>query len=375
MRITAVGDISFAGSNSDKPNIDVFSSAIECFRYSDLVVGNLENPLTDGSNGIKGKCILRGSTGWAGILKRSGFDVLSLANNHMMDYGEEGLLSTIQSLDREGVVWLGAGMNEDEARAPRYKEIDGIKVALLARSAVEVSSRCYAGKKTSGVANLNIDETMDSITQCKKYSDVVVLLLHWGIENYLYPSPKQRLLAKSFVNAGVDLILGHHPHVLQGVEKIHNSYVAYSIGNFLFDNIIWNYCSSENVFREFKLNLSKDNRYGIALQYILESDGKSRIEYDYTVIDDIAKINLDTSPQRTMDLKKLERHYNSYLYSMMWKLYSINSEYNLRLQSNISPGNVFRKLGKVRLRHVGELINIIKRSAKIVTEKSTNPYE
>ena len=200
--IVAVGDISFMGRHCDRPSLQVFATVTKMLKKADMTIGNLESPLTLKDNAIPGKCTLRGNTGWAKILKIASINIVSLANNHIMDYGEEGLHNTIDSLKQFGIRYVGAGNNIQEANAPIFLETTGGRIAVLARSSVEVKSRCYAGKDLSGAAFLDIDETLDNIRLCKKQSNMVLLLVHWGIEEYFYPSPKQRALGRRFFEAG-----------------------------------------------------------------------------------------------------------------------------------------------------------------------------
>ena len=102
-----------------------------------------------------------------------------------------------------------------------------------------VSSACFAGAETPGVAWLDEAETVAALRSCRSRADMVVLIVHWGIEEYRYPSPEQRAQALRLQAAGADLILGHHPHVLQGVEENSRGVIAYSLGNFLFDEFDW----------------------------------------------------------------------------------------------------------------------------------------
>ncbi len=117
--ICSAGDVSFQGRLSDTPSKDVFSNVAPFFEQSDLSIVNLENPLVDveSAQAVLGKCTLRGAEGWADILKQSGVKLVSLANNHLMDYGPEGLFSTLSALDRAGLPYIGAGKNLDSEPA------------------------------------------------------------------------------------------------------------------------------------------------------------------------------------------------------------------------------------------------------------------
>jgi poly-gamma-glutamate synthesis protein (capsule biosynthesis protein) len=200
--------------------MEVFEDVAGGLKGHDLVVGNLENPLCKGGSPIPGKCTMRGGRAWAPILRKAGFNLLSLANNHIMDYGEEGLFSTIDCLQDAGLCWVGAGSNKKEACDPKYIETKGARWAFLGRSSVIVSSPCYAEEGRAGIAFLDLDETKQRIQECKSHADVVVLLVHWGLENYAYPTPEQRHVAKKLIESGADMVLGHHPMLFKGLNML-----------------------------------------------------------------------------------------------------------------------------------------------------------
>ena len=191
-QLAALGDISFEGRTSNRPSVECFSDIVAKLHAHDLVVANLESPLTNVGTPIPGKCTLRGCPEWAPVLKAAGIRVVSLANNHMMDYGREGLISTLEALHRAGIAHAGAGMNRAEACAPLYVDVAGRRVALLGRSAVIVSAPTYADERTAGVAFLDEDETTAAIRSCRPHADIVVVMIHWGVEEYSRPTPQQR---------------------------------------------------------------------------------------------------------------------------------------------------------------------------------------
>jgi poly-gamma-glutamate capsule biosynthesis protein CapA/YwtB (metallophosphatase superfamily) len=136
LRIAAVGDISFEGAAADSRSAECFADVADGLRRADIAVANLECTLTGmGSNGVRGKCTLRGSPGWARVLKEAGVDLVTLANNHVMDFGREGLFATMEALQRAGVAFVDAGGNRDEACAPVFMELAQRRVAFLGMAA------------------------------------------------------------------------------------------------------------------------------------------------------------------------------------------------------------------------------------------------
>ena len=376
LSIYALGDISFKGRYEDQATSSLFENVTNSFETADIVVANLESPLiTQTAGSTPGKCTLRSSTEWAAILKKSGIDVVTLANNHMMDYGDQGLFSTIAALDKAGIVHVGAGKDRQAACLPLFIEKNKKKVAFLGRSCVEVSSLCYAGEEQAGVAPLDEGELIDAIEQCRHQADVVVVMLHWGMEHYHYPTPQQRLLAQRIVLAGADILLGHHPHVLQGEERIGKAVVSYSSGNFLFDEFPWSIVDENGVEHNYKSTLSDKNRQGMILKVDVADDSRVSTRQIFTKITDDAVVAVDTSLDRQMQYNKLCSRLQSPIYDSFWKLYSIKREWDLRLAHQLSLRNIARKFYKIRPRHFKELAVKIRRSAKVSSGKSTNPYE
>ena len=376
MNILTVGDISFRGRWENHPENLPFQRVRNQFEQYCFIVANLESPLVPNSFApIAGKCTLRGDIGWAKILKSYGIALVSLANNHLMDYGEEGLRTTIESLELEGIQHVGAGRDADAARAPVIQELSGKKIAFLARSAVEVSSPCYAGTAKPGVALLDENELVTVIKGLKSRVDYVIVMLHWGIEHYHYPTSQQRRLAKVLAHAGADIILGHHPHVLQGEERVASCLISYSSGNFLFDEFPWSYLDEDGQERMTLSTLTTANREGMMLELSIENSAEIATRQIFTRITRDATVELDDSPLRKKTYQRLCDRLHMPFYDTFWKMYSLKREWDLRLKKQYAPRTVLTKIHKIRPRHFSELVMKIKRSSRISSGKSTNPYE
>jgi poly-gamma-glutamate capsule biosynthesis protein CapA/YwtB (metallophosphatase superfamily) len=375
-RLQAVGDISFEGPLAEEPSFECFEGIADILSRADVVVGNLECALTKApTGGAPGKCKLHGDIGWARMLKRAGMDVLSLANNHLMDYGKEGLLSTIEALRNAGLRHVGAGANRHEACAPLLLEVAGRRVAFLARSAVVVSSPSYAGENVPGVASLEPDDTVAAIRASRSQADIVVVLIHWGIEEYSYPSPTQRELARRLVDAGADVILGHHPHVLQGIEHCGSGVVAYSLGNFLFNEFDWIHMRPDGTVTRQELRLTPGNVKGVVAAFDLTEAERPVVTETFTRIEPHGRVRVDEDPARKAEARVLSAGISRRWYRLWWHWYAIRREWSLRLQGEMSFGKLIANLHRLRLRHVINLFSSIRRSARMVSEKSTNPYE
>jgi poly-gamma-glutamate capsule biosynthesis protein CapA/YwtB (metallophosphatase superfamily) len=204
---------------------------------ADVTFVNLESPATDKGSKFPGKSVtFRGRPALLAGLDSAGVDVVSMSNNHALDCGNAGLSDTLARLDKAGILHAGAGMDVTAARAPAILETPAGTVAVLAFNQI-VPSGFAAGTKRPGVAAVGDGTKMlAAIREAKKKADYVIVSVHWGIEYTPKASGTQRSLAHKIVDAGADLVLGHHPHVIQGMELYHNKLIAYSLGDFVFDH-------------------------------------------------------------------------------------------------------------------------------------------
>jgi poly-gamma-glutamate capsule biosynthesis protein CapA/YwtB (metallophosphatase superfamily) len=236
--IHAVGDIMLAGSGDTtyrKLGYDYpFAATRDILRQSDIAIGNLEAPLT--SSGVEftdKKFRFKTEPKAAAALKNAGFTHLSLANNHILDFGAEGLRQTLAALDANAIIYSGAGLNLALARKSGMVEVKGVKVAFLSYS-LTYPEEFFAGAEKAGTTPGYASVFTADITQAKKSADCVIVSFHWGGEGEDRPKPYQVSAAHKAVDAGADIIIGHHPHVLQGVEQYNNGVIFYSLGNFAF---------------------------------------------------------------------------------------------------------------------------------------------
>lgn len=210
----------------------------------DVVFGNLECPLTSGTKGLdkNRKIVLKGDPESVTALTSAGFNLLSLSNNHIMDYYEKGLFDTMELLDQNGIVHAGGGRNIDEARKPAIIEKNGMKIGLLAytdMAEIVFAGNPYlsfaAGPEKSGVAPRDYDLIKEDMDKAKEQVDLLAISLHWGIEDSFRVAPEQVEFARRLIDDGADIILGHHPHQFQGIEIYNGKPILYSLGNILFD--------------------------------------------------------------------------------------------------------------------------------------------
>lgn len=191
-------------------------------------------------------------------LVNAGIDFVTIANNHVFDYGEDAFYDTLKHLDEYKIAYTGAGRNINEAFKINYQDINDIKIAFLSATSNLGSSIWEADSNKVGLAALkpqHYERLKQQTNEAKANSDFVILNLHWGVEYENYPEQEQIDLAHSLIDSGADIIIGHHPHVLQGIEYYKKGIIFYSVGNFNF------LISSNNTTQTavFEINLDQGN--------------------------------------------------------------------------------------------------------------------
>ncbi len=217
---------------------------------AELVFANLESPIGTRGQPIPGKLIwFRAPPEAAGALARAGVHVVALANNHILDYDSENLVETLELLDAHEIARTGAGRDLDEARRPAILERNGITIAFLSytefASANLFWSFAYprtflAAPGVPGCAPLDLDMVAEDVAAARQRADIVVVAYHWGQEYVNEPEAfwahnDLRDLARRTVDAGAHLVIGTHPHAIQGLEFYSGGLIAYSLGNFVMD--------------------------------------------------------------------------------------------------------------------------------------------
>mgnify|MGYP000935940457 CR=1 FL=1 len=256
LKIVAVGDILLGRGvqsrlkNANKDYIYPFLETAHILKQGDVVFANLEeaitsrtHSLTDIKNG--GKYVLKNPVDSINGLKYAGFNLFSLANNHILDYYEEGLFDTIKILEENDIKYSGAGKNLEDAKKPAILEKKGYKIGLLSYTDfAEVTYKgnpplkFIAGENKAGVVKrpINFDDFIKSdIENLRKEVDILMVSLHWGNEESFEIWDSQVEFAHNLIDNGVDVILGHHPHQFQGIEIYKGKPIFYSLGNFIFD--------------------------------------------------------------------------------------------------------------------------------------------
>ncbi|EHO41994.1 Capsule synthesis protein, CapA [Caldithrix abyssi DSM 13497] len=208
---------------------------IPWFKEADVSVINLEAPFTSSDSAMEKPYVFKAKPKYVEVLKYGGVDLVNLANNHIYDYGKEGLLETLETLERAGLAFIGAGRNINQARKPAIFEIKGLKLAFMGYYGLRAHEESHPATETEpGTALRKLKYIKEDIKQLKDRVDFITVIFHWGQEKKNIPEADQIRFAHRVIDYGADLIVGHHPHVLQGVEKYKKGVIVYSLGNFIF---------------------------------------------------------------------------------------------------------------------------------------------
>jgi poly-gamma-glutamate capsule biosynthesis protein CapA/YwtB (metallophosphatase superfamily) len=235
LTLLVVGDIMLGGRTrkrlaafgDDYP----FEGVLPLLQRAQIVVGNLEGVLASNKLPTSRNYSYGVSSRVAPAIARAGIHVLTLANNHLQDCGSEGVVKTLRTLTRAGLVPLGAGADRAAAHVPVIRTAAGLRVGLLG---YYWNRRCAATDESPGSAMDEPDRLAADIRALRPHVDVVVSTHHWGIPYERVPSPEDRAKARLAIDCGADAVIGHHPHVIQPFEIYRDRPIFYSVGNFTF---------------------------------------------------------------------------------------------------------------------------------------------
>jgi poly-gamma-glutamate synthesis protein (capsule biosynthesis protein) len=239
IRISAVGDIMLDGTarpvlqenGYDYPFVNIRP----LFRGSQVVIGNLEGPLTTRGEMEQDKTYTFRSPPdkVSKALVNAGFNVVTLANNHTLDFGAQGLADTIDALDGAGILHVGAGADLASARRAAIMTVNGQRIAFLGYS-VTLPETFYAARDKAGTAFAHEAHVRADVAAARSQADIVIVSFHWGQEGKTELRDYQVRLGRAAIDAGAQAVLGHHPHILQAIEHYRDGIILYSLGNFTF---------------------------------------------------------------------------------------------------------------------------------------------
>lgn len=225
---------------------------------ADILFGNLESQVSDKGRSVGSACCsFRADTKAIDALAASGFDIVTVANNHSLDYTGAAFLDSLDRLKTAGIDYVGGGKNSEEAYGLKIKELKDTKIGFLSYSIFDVPS-WRAKESSAGMALIqetDREKVKKDIEEAKKKVDILVVSPHFGIEYATKQNKLQETYYKEWVDAGADIVIGHHPHVVQPIEKYGNGWIAYSLGNFIFDQSF-----SENTMKGIILNVSIEDK-------------------------------------------------------------------------------------------------------------------
>lgn len=232
-----------------------FLHIVETLHAADILFGNLESMISDRGRDMGSLYSFRAEPEAAEGLSFAGFDIVSLANNHAFDYTREAFEHTMEILNQKGIAYTGGGFNKQEAHSPAVFSLgEEMKVGFLGYTEFLFPS-ALADKNLSGVTDLSEENMKRDIEEAKKEVDFLVVTFHYGDEYQKEPNENQKFLSRKAIDYGADIVIGHHPHVTQPVEKYEGKYIAYSLGNFIFDQYF-----SKETMRGFLLEIEIEEK-------------------------------------------------------------------------------------------------------------------
>jgi poly-gamma-glutamate capsule biosynthesis protein CapA/YwtB (metallophosphatase superfamily) len=272
-----------------------YAEVADMIRTADLAVGTLNATISDypPPTGCVPTFVLVGDSRNAFALAEAGFDVMSVATNHikncgLSNCGDRAFLDTLENLNQVGVIPVGAGINLDEALKPVVVTIKGVRFGIVSLGQIEAMA--FASENTPGIAILEDDNLRSSIAAAREVSDVVIVMPHWGPEYSPNPNYYQLHFAEVAVEAGADLVVGNHTHVVQAIQEIEGVQVFYGLGNFVFDQ-----------------NWSEETQQGVIL--LVEFEGARYIGYELipTRVDGEGRVRLAGEAEAAEILERIRQ--------------------------------------------------------------------
>ena len=226
-------------------------------RGADIFMLNQEFPFGTTGEAMEDKqYTFRVAPKYVSILPELGTDIVTLANNHMLDFGRGPLTETLTALDGAGILHVGAGQNLQAASALKTIDVGGWTIGFLGATRVIPEHSWTASKSNSGLfTTYDPTKLVTEIQEAKKTCDYVVVYVHWGVERNTEPEDYQKSLARQYIDAGADAIIGAHPHVLQGIEYYQEKPIFYSLGNFIFANRTYETMMAELTVTDSSVNV------------------------------------------------------------------------------------------------------------------------
>ena len=268
--IAVVGDVMFARNMESVLSLDSspFRGVSNVTSAVDLLILNFENAATNSENAVKGDVPLKCSPQYVPLARANNNTVATLANNHVCDYGIDGMRDTINYLNDAEIHNLGAGENETDAHKPVTQVINGRNITILnymdSNNFAEYSYEMlpYANGSAPGYSAYNSTVAQKQIAEARgNGSDFVIVSMHYGNEYSMSPNEDQERISHELIDYGADVVVGAHPHVPQGIEMYHGKPICYSLGNFMFD------LGTESTLNDYMIQIDLVNDTGVLTVY------------------------------------------------------------------------------------------------------------
>jgi poly-gamma-glutamate synthesis protein (capsule biosynthesis protein) len=249
LKLTAVGDLMLTAAPGETLRVaERLAGVADLLRQADVTLANLECALPGDGETVPTEPRVIALPEQISPLAKLGIDVVSLANNHAFDALKDGFDRLRSHLAELGIGWFGAGDDRSRAAAPALVERNGVRLAILGAADERSGAPFFAQDRRWGVAPWDVDALAEDVSRLREQVHHVLVCPHWGEERFLIPSPQQVAEARTLIDAGASMVIGHHPHVVQGVERYRGGVIAYSLGNFVAghagfadgDRIEWN---------------------------------------------------------------------------------------------------------------------------------------
>lgn len=367
MKINITGD--FYINDKVKEPSRLIENMTSFFNNSDFNIINLESPITESiktNKIIKVGPHLNGHPETYNILKGLHVNLVTLANNHIMDFGDSGLNDTLKGLQENSISYVGAGINLEQSSKAYTLNKEGIRIAILNFTENEWS---IAEENNPGANPLDIIENVKQIKEVRKTHDKVILIIHGGHEYYHLPSPRMVKQYRFYAENGADVIVGHHSHCISGYEIYNDIPIFYSLGNFLFtknskyecwyNGLVLQLVVSENKKITFELHPLVQRREDFHMEFMTGDDKIENLER-------INRYNILIA-----DKKLIQQNWNDFLNAKSKQYLNSFSPINIIGNRYIRAG--FRRLNFNKLlmnkKYLKEILNAIRCEAHIDVSK------
>jgi poly-gamma-glutamate capsule biosynthesis protein CapA/YwtB (metallophosphatase superfamily) len=371
-----VGDIMIhSGYNElvrEKGPLFLFEHVAAPLKNADIRFGNLETVLSERGEPVGGKLCLRGDSRYIEALGEMGFDVLSLANNHAFDFGEEAFADMVSCVEGRGIQIVGAGRSLAQSRELKTIIVKDVRIGFLAYSARGTDGSDYAETDRPGAAPLEEEFVVEDVRRYRDQVDHLVVSLHWGVEYSEYPTPDQVTLGRKIIDAGARIIVGHHPHILQGYERYNGAYIFYSLGNFCDADVYW-----EGDDKTYQANLKVADRETVMVVAELTKTGIGKIDCMPLWLNDQGQPEMCRGEKASSIVGKMERRSEAIFrpdFKKYWEDMILDKRVGNAFRIWLNNGNLLHKIRNFKLSQFKTLWEMMSMYVQTKFSKESNKY-